>query len=300
MLRHMLRIVATCLLLLGTVPATAATKLIELEIGGRIALGDLVVPDGASLANGVVLLTHGTLAHKDMELIEALQNALAERGVVTLAHTLALGQDKREGMFDCAQPHVHAHEDAIAEISAWISWLKLNGAGTVTTLGHSRGGNQVAWFVADKGSVDKVVLMAPATGTSPQQAAETYKGRFTADLKPVLDKAAALVTAGKGDALVEVPGFIYCKGGKASANSIVSYYGDEPRRATQSLVPLIKSPMLVIAGSKDTVVPNVAEKIGPLADGEQVRLEIIEDAGHMFLDFHAEDAADLIAQFVNK
>lgn len=278
----------------------AEPKTVELDIGGKTALGDLVVPDETSMGDGVLLLTHGTLAHKDQELIETLQGALAERGVATLAHSLTLGQDRREGMYDCKVPHKHAHEDAVDEIGAWVAWLKNNGAGQVSVLGHSRGGNQVAWFATQNGGIKKVILMAPATGVSFEKAAKTYKERFKADLAPLLTKAQELVDAGKGDTMLDVPGFIYCPAGKASANSIVSYYGPEPKRATQSLIPTIEKIVLVIAGSKDTVVPDAAEKIGPLADGKRVRLEVIEDAGHMFLDFYAEDAADLISAFLEE
>src|SRR5690606_31014262 len=112
-------------------------KTVELDIAGKVALADLVQPE-ATEANGVLLIVHGTLAHKDMELIEALQTALADRGFASLAPSLTLGLDRREGMYDCAQPHTHAHEDAVAEIGAWVKWLKDNGTQQVWLLGHSR------------------------------------------------------------------------------------------------------------------------------------------------------------------
>jgi len=68
--------------------AEADEHRVELEINGALAFGDLVEPDGGAGYKGVLLITHGTLAHKDMEIIEALQSALAERGVASLAHTL--------------------------------------------------------------------------------------------------------------------------------------------------------------------------------------------------------------------
>ncbi|GAB4237855.1 MAG: alpha/beta fold hydrolase [Methyloligellaceae bacterium] len=300
----MLRTFLACLLSMIVLAAPAAAarqaKTVELKIGGHVALGDLVIPEGASLAGGVLLITHGTLAHKDMELVEALQTALAERGVATLAHSLTLSLDRRTGMYDCARPHRHRHEDAVEEIAAWVSWLKQQGAAKVALLGHSRGGNQAAWFAAERDSVDRVILLAPATGQSPARAAASYRQRFKADLAPILDAAAAKVKAGLGDELLDVPGFIYCPAGKASAKSILSYYGDEPRRATEHLAPAIKVPVLVIAGSRDTTVPDVVEKFEPLARPGRLRLEVIEDAGHMFLDFYAEDAADLIAAFLEE
>ncbi len=297
-----LRILAASimLLLLSGAGALAGTQAVTLRINGVTALADLVAPDDGSIANGVILITHGTLAHKDMELIEALQTALAERGLATLAHSLTLGVDRREGMYDCGVPHTHRHEDALDEIGAWVGWLKERGAGPVTLLGHSRGGNQTAWFAAERAGpeISRAVLMAPATANPDSSAAKTYRQRYKADLEPILGKAAALAASGKDNEMMELPGFVYCQGATARAGSIVSYYGVEPRRDTPFLLPKLKMPVLVIAGSKDSVVPDVARRVKPLADGKKIKLEVIEDADHLFLDFYAEDAADLIAAFV--
>ena len=293
--------VGSCLLLLFFVTfAYASEKKLELKVGGKVALGKLVIPDDSSLADGVLLITHGTLAHKDMELVVALQNGLAERGVATLAHSLTLAQDRRKGMYDCQVPHAHAHEDAIEEIGAWVKWLKDNGATSVSLLGHSRGGNQVAWYAAEQGGVEKVVLLAPALGLSGKFAAKILKRRNGADIQPHFKQAVALVKDGKGETMLDVPGFIYCKGGKASARAIVSYYGEDERRNAVANLSRISSPALVIAGSKDTAVPDVPGKIKPIADGKKLRFEMIEDADHMFLDFFADDAAELVAGFLKE
>lgn len=280
----------------------AAERAVELRIGGLTALADLVVPDNGSIGNGVVLITHGTLAHKDMELVEALQGALAERGVASLAPTLTLGIDRRTGMYDCKAPHTHAHKDALDEIGAWTGWLKEQGAGTLTLLGHSRGGNQTAWFAAERAQagIEKIVLLAPTTEKGATNTAEAYRERYKADLGGILEKARKLAASGKGDQQIDLSGFIYCPDTKATAASVLSYYGAETKRDTPSLMSRIKLPVLVIAGSADTVVPDVAKRMKSHVDGARIKLEVIEGAGHMFLDFYAEDAADLIAGFMKQ
>lgn len=280
--------------------AAAGERRVELEINGAVAFGDLVEPDGGGREKGVLVITHGTLAHKDMEIIAALQAALAERGIASLAHTLTLGMDRRKGMFDCANPHRHRHEDGVAEIGAWISWLKANGAGPLTLLGHSRGGNQAAWFAAGpgKGRLNALVLLAPMMRAPGSDPAAAYKKRFKAGLGPILTKAKALIAGGAGATLMDLPGFLYCPNSKASAKSVVSYYGPEPRRDTPALLPKLGVRVLVIAGSADTVVPNVAERVRPLADGKKIQLRVVEDAGHLFNDFYIEDAADLVTEFL--
>lgn len=294
-----MRFILCCLLsAVFSVAAFAETKQIELEIGGKVALADLTVPGGKALADGVLVLAHGTLAHKDMELIEGLQVLLAERGIATLAPSLTFGLDRRQGMYDCAVPAVHRHEDGVAEIAAWIGWLRKEGAKAISMFGHSRGGNQAASYAAGDKSVGKLVLLAPAMGRTAQELAERFKSRFKTELSPLMDKATALIDAGKGDELVDVPGFIYCPAGKASAASIKSYYGGNPGQLTVLQLAKVAAPVLVIAGSADTVVPDVPAMIDKIADDGKITLKIIDDAGHMFLDFHAEDAADLIAEFL--
>ncbi|MDH3741820.1 MAG: alpha/beta hydrolase [Hyphomicrobiales bacterium] len=233
-------------------------------------------------------------------MIEALQGLLAERGIATLAPSLTFGLDRRKGMYDCAVPSVHRHEDAVSEIAAWIGWLRGEGAKTISVFGHSRGGNQAASYSAGDKEVGKLVLLAPAMGRSAEEHAARFKSRYKSDLAPLIAKAEELIDAGRGDELIDVPGFIYCPAGKASAASLKSYYGGAPEQLTLSQLTKVAAPVLVIAGSADQVVPDVPAKIGKIADDDKITLKIIDDAGHMFLDFHAEDAADLIAEFLAK
>jgi predicted alpha/beta-hydrolase family hydrolase len=289
------------MLLLFSGGSLADTRAITLQIKGTTALADLVVPINGSIKKGVLVITHGTQAHKDLELVDALQKALAERGIASLAHTLTLGINKRKGIYDCRKPHTHKHEDALDEIGAWLGWLKGQGAGPVMLLGHSRGGNQTAWYALERGGdvVKKIILMAPATGSSPNRAARSYQARYKADLDQIIQDAKALVSAGKPQEMMSLPGFLYCPDAKVQAGSIVSYYVEDPRRDTPSLLPKLKVPVLVIAGSGDSVVPDVVKRVKPLADGKKIKLEVIDGADHFFLDFYVEDAADLIAAFIN-
>ncbi|MDH3741821.1 MAG: hypothetical protein OER56_09510 [Hyphomicrobiales bacterium] len=54
-----MRFILCCLLSVAlSVAAFAETKQIELEIDGKVALADLAVPDGKTLADGVLVLAH--------------------------------------------------------------------------------------------------------------------------------------------------------------------------------------------------------------------------------------------------
>ena len=178
----------------------------------------LVTAEDASLADGVVLITHGTLAHNGMEIIQAMQSALADRGHNSLAITLSLGLSERTGMYDCKVPHTHKHTDALDEIGLWLDWLKGQGAQNVILMGHSRGGNQTAWFAAERPDpvVKKVVLIAPQTWDEQEQAA-SYKEHYGVPLAPLLTKAEAMSANGKGQEMLYHISFIYCPDASASA-----------------------------------------------------------------------------------
>ncbi|MCY4067154.1 MAG: hypothetical protein OXF57_12435, partial [Rhodospirillaceae bacterium] len=118
-------------------------KTVRLADGDRILLGRLLVPDGASLADGAVLMVHGSMAHLGQETVAGVQNALAEREIPSLAITLSLGESARTGMYPCEAVHRHKHSNAVREIGLWRDWLDRQGAGKVAVFGHSRGGNQI-------------------------------------------------------------------------------------------------------------------------------------------------------------
>ncbi|KJS34436.1 MAG: hypothetical protein VR70_17685 [Rhodospirillaceae bacterium BRH_c57] len=283
---------------ISLVSATAQADPVTLEHDGLTLNGALELADGKALSDGVVLMVHGTLAHNGMEIIAGQQQRLAERGVNTLAVSLSLGQDARKGMYDCTTPHIHRHEDAVEEIGAWVGWLKAQGSGPLTVFGHSRGGNQVAWFAAEHAQAKDVtgwVLVAPATWTEAKEKAD-YAKRYGADIGPFLSEARAKVAAGQGDALMDLPGFIYCEKAKASAAAVASYYAAEPRMDTPTLLPAMPKPVLLVIGAGDEVVPDLSER---LAAGvpEGVTVETVAEAGHMFRDFAADDLADLVADF---
>lgn len=266
---------------------------------GLILNASLELAEGKTVKDRVVLLTHGTLAHNKMEIIATMQALLAERGYSSLAPSLSLGVSDRKGMYDCKTPAVHQHYDAMDEIGLWLNWLKGQGASDVILAGHSRGGNQTAWFAARENdpAVSKVILIAPATW-SAERAAESFQKRHSKSLKDSFAEAQAMVDAGKGAEFMKASGYLYCPGADVTAEAFVSYYETDARRHTPELMGMISKPTLVIAGTEDTIVKGLIEEVQPLADAGKVELAIIEDADHFFLDFYAEDAADAIAEFL--
>jgi pimeloyl-ACP methyl ester carboxylesterase len=293
----MRKILVTLLAMAGFVSPAMAEE-IKLSFQGMTLNANLEKAGESWPAGPVVLMTHGTLAHRGMEIMAGLQSMFADRGISSLAINLSLGLDDRAaGMYDCATPHSHRHTDAVAEIGAWLEWLKTQGAEKVTLLGHSRGGNQTARFAAATADpvVTAVILIAPQTWSADYAAAD-YEKRYGKPLAPVLAKARGLVDAGKGDTLMESVDFIYCEQTSATATAFVSYYAADADMDTPAVIPAIKAPVLVVAGTEDTAVKGLPEKMEPVADGERVRLLVMDGADHFFRDLYSEDIADAVAE----
>ena len=274
---------------------TAAAEEITLTNQGLVLNANLETT-GADWQQGpVVLMTHGTLAHGGMEIMQTLQSALQERGISSLSMTLSLGLDNRNGMYDCATPHTHRHTDAVDEIGAWLGWLQGQGVEEVALLGHSRGGNQSARFAAEHpdAPLNAVILIAPQTW-SETAAVQDYDKRFGKALEPQLERARLLDSEGRGAEMLKPVDFIYCAETSATAAAFLSYYSPDPRMDTPSLIPEIKAPVLVVAGSEDDVVAGLVEAVQPLADGERVNLSVLEGADHFFRDLYAEEIADAV------
>jgi pimeloyl-ACP methyl ester carboxylesterase len=133
-------------------------------------------------------------------------------------------------------------------------------------------------------------------GWDIEHEAEHYKERYGKDLGPILKQARELVAAGKGGQLIQPLDFIYCEQTAASAAAILGYYEPSQLRNSAELLPKIRVPVVVFIGSEDKVVTDLAEKVEPLVNGEQLRMEVLDGADHFFRDLYSEDIADVIAE----
>jgi pimeloyl-ACP methyl ester carboxylesterase len=286
-------------LLLCLLPFGLQAEEFKLELHGITVSANLETTTGDWTDGPVVLMTHGTLAHNRMEIMATQQELLKERGISSLALNLSLGLSGRRGMYDCAIPHTHRHTDALDEIGLWLEWLKGQGVNSVVLLGHSRGGNQTAWFAAerDDAAISRVVLVAPQVWDEEKNE-KGYQQGYGKALAPVLAQAQQLVADGKGDTLLAPVDFIYCPQSSATASAFVSYYQPDSRMDTPTLLQQISKPVLVVAGSADTVVPGLKQKMVARERRDNIHFEEIEGADHFFLDLYAEELADRAAEFI--
>lgn len=298
MIANTVRLVCcTCAIALGIAAAANADE-VTLRHKGLVLNASLDLAAGKQLTDGVMLITHGGLAHRGMEIVSALQTQLKQKGYSTLAINLSLGIDARQGMYDCQVTHRHRNADAAEEIGAWVGWLKKQKAKHVTLLGHSRGGAQTALYASGRGNgmVKAVVLMAPAIWENTDVA--EYQRRFQQPLTPVLAQAQKLVKAGKGEIALEHVGLLNCADTSATADAFVSYYGQAPGLDTPSMIPKLRKPTLVLVGGNDEVVVGLDKRVAPLVDGRRVQMKVIEGADHTFRDLYTDDAVEAIDMFL--
>ncbi len=290
---------AVLLVSLWFLPAPAISEEVTLTHKQITLNGNLELADGKAFSDGIILITHGTLAHNKMEIIATLQSLFRERELSTLAINLSLGVSNRHGPYDCATPHTHRHTDAIDEIAAWIDWLGERGTDKIVVMGHSRGGNQTAWYLAENADDQRIrggVLIAPATW-DPDKAAKSYLKQYKKPLPELLESMKQRVAAGKGDQMIENVDMIYCPKTTVTANAFVNYYEDNPLRDTPQTLKRVSKPVMVIAGSEDAVVTDLPEKMAK-ASLQNVRFEVLEGARHFFRDLYSDDIADLTVEFM--
>jgi len=296
--RRLIFSVFTALFCLTTLTIKAEASEVTIQHKGLILNAWLELAGDSKLKDGVILITHGGLAHGRMEFVTYLQAQLKERGYNSLAITLSLGINKRQGMYECAVTHNHRHEDAVHEIGAWVTWLMKQGAPQAVLLGHSRGGSQSALYLSqhDSDFIKAAILMAPATSAN---GSESYQRRYKQALKPTLSKARRLASEGKGNSVIKNTNIMFCQDIPATADTFVSYFGHDELLDTPSLLTKIHKPVFVVVAGDDNVVVGLDKKLAPMVDGRKIQLTTVNGADHLFRDLNTDDAADEIDEFLN-
>lgn len=256
-----------------------------LNLSAELALANDTPVQGHDL----IIITHGTLAHNKMELIATLQDLFQDAGVNSLAINLSLGVDQRQGMYDCQVPHQHQHTDALDEIGQWVDWAQQQQASRIILLGHSRGGNQTAWFNTHaKSQISAQILIAPATWSAEQDPQSD----------PSLNSVLAQAEQAPDQWLTDT-NFLYCPGSKVLGRAFSSYYAPNPKLDTPYLLTRTTLPTLVISGSEDTVVSDLPQKMAAIHN-THVQHQIIEGADHFFRDLYTDEVLEHITAFMDQ
>jgi len=263
---------------------------------------NLQMADGATFEDGMVLIVHGLWAHNKMEIVQTSQQALAGIGRSSLAITLSLGIDNRHGFLDCNIVHRHTQEDTIDEIQVWIDWLKSQAVTDIVLMGHSRGGNYVLVYAAERmdSTVSHLLFLAPGTISTN---AIFFSRRYGYHFDKIMLRAQELIDAGRGDEIMTNTDFNYCPRASVTASSFASYYSAAADRRFQNFVeyiPRLSVPTLITTGTADERQPEIEKNVRPYVDGKLIYLSVIEGAGHFFLDFNIDEAIEEAIEFLQE
>jgi thioredoxin-related protein len=266
---------------LGVAASDVCAEEVRILHNGITLNADTVLTDGKTVADNMIMIVHGTLGHKDMEIIETLQSVLQESGRSSLAINLSLDIDDRHGFYPCELRHTHRFDDAVAEIDAWRDWLSAQGANDIVLLGHSRGANQaVKYALSGRPSFSRLVLLAPPT-THP--AVEN-------------EKLGRLAAMNSSDWLPKQR-FLHCENAQVQVGTYLSYQGATAGNDTVPQFSALRLSTLVISGSDDSVVPDLSGRMADIGNKLVSHVDI-EGADHFFRDLYAYDVVDAIDVFL--
>ena len=262
--------------------AGAVADPVQIRDGALRLNGNLEVPAGKVLADGLAIVLHGTQSHHRQETIAALQKDLKARGIATLAITFSLGIDDREGPRTCDVPHAYTLADLGRELDLWQAWAAAQGVRAADLIGFSRGGAQLAELMQEARGARRVVLLAPAFLPAADLTAN-YRKAFGKELAPALDAARAAPQQ------MRRVDFLLCREADVTGMAFLDAYREMPASSAAT----IAQPTLVVIAANDEVVPDLA-----LLLPAKVSRVVIDGSDHFFRDLNGEDAADAIAAFL--
>jgi pimeloyl-ACP methyl ester carboxylesterase len=258
------------------------TDEVKITSGKMTLNGNLVIASGTDLPERVVLMLHGTLAHKDMEIIAALQSVFAESDYSSLAITLSLDISDRRGFYPCDYPHSHKSDDAFEELDLWIEWLKHKGVNDIVLLAHSRGANQATKYaLRNSGSISRLILLAPPV----------KEPTIDSEIKTKLENL-------ESDDWLTQARFLNCDNSDVQVASYLSYQGPDAQADTLPLVGRLHLPTLVISGSEDALTKELATRMSSM-ENDAVSYVSIDGAGHFFRDLYMYDLVDAAVSFLD-
>jgi len=85
-----------------------------------------------------------------------------------------------------------------------------------------------------------------------------------------------------------------------TAAAFVSYYAPDPWMDTPYLLPKVKQPVLVFAGTQDQAVKGLEKRLAAMAAAGAIELEVLEGADHMFRDLYADDLVERAVEFIGE
>ncbi len=265
------------------------TELVTIETETTPLDGAFYLPDDGPVIGGV-LLFHGNTMNFYVGAPRFLPPVLTALGFACLAFNRR-GHDIL-GIRDSFAPEGAAFQltgDGIADNNTAAAWMKSRGFPACVVIGHSNGGMLGVKHACDHPETPALVLLSAHRGGASAHESQRRRGILagpTADA--VMEKAQALIAAGRGRELMLVPGWWFV----ISAESYVDRMTQMPD--ILALAPSVRCPVLFIRGDKEPPSLIVAEEFKACARAD-CTVEIIPDCDHFYVG--REDAVCRLVSF---
>ena len=233
-------------------------------------------PEGGATAGGV-LLFHGNTMNFYTGALRFLPPVLVKLGFACLAfnrrgHDILGTRDSRTpvgGAFQTVQEGIEDNRLA-------AKWLAQRGFPHPVVIGHSNGGMLAVCHVVDHPRTPALILLSAHGGGREIVQRSSRSGMMACDrLEEITAQARALVAAGRGKELMQMPGWWYV----IAAESYIDRLDNTPD--VLELAPRVTCPTLFIRGDREPRDSYPAEEFAQRAGGP-VRVEIIPDCDHFY------------------
>ena len=279
------------LLVLFSLLSVAPSRAEEVELtlpDGKVALGEYR-PGKADLP--AILILHGFLQTRDFPTVKRLADSLNEEfDYPVLTPTLTLGISRRKSSLACEAIQNHNLEGAVAEIHAWVEWLKKKGHHSIVLVGHSTGSIMLTAYLQKADAEVIHALLISLTHFGPVHSV------FHGESGDPVERARRLSKGAGKDLLAEFP-IAYCKTYVATPENVLSYYNWDESHVLAAL-DHAKIPVTVIIGSEDARME--AEWLAALRARNQVDIKIIEGADHFFDSEHEFSLLETVDELLQK
>jgi len=263
--------------------------LVRLQTNDGIKLTGILRQPRMAKANPCVVLIHGYSGNFYSGIMDFLPEALAERGLATLALNM---RDHDRG------PKKNRFEENRYDIALAVDKMSLLGYKSIFLYGHSMGTNRVLYYMAatQDPRIKGVLLTGP-----PGNLFEWNVSIFGAETaKSVLREAQDLVAKGKGDQwmLINLGPL-----GKAlyTANHVVSLRGPKTLSDPYKNISRMSKPTLIVHGLSDRLAnPDVADRLRNSATLKtNVTVVKIPGADHRF-SHHQEKLVNVVTRWMTE
>lgn len=266
----------TSVWLLTATPGHA--EIVELAMPGKlVAQADFRSGEASKPA---VILLHGFLQTHAYPTVRRLADTLAGEGYTVLTPTLSLGVPQRRQSLACEAIHTHSLEDGVAELDAWVKWLKARRPGKILLAGHSMGSLYVLGYMSRKPDAD----IAKVVGISIMEGSL----KIGEAARPALVQRLRAQALAHGRDLVREQ-LSFCPEYRSTVSALLSYVEWGPERILGA-INQIEIPVSMIMGNRDDLLgKGWLQRLKK----SRARVRVIEGANH-FMDGAFEfDLVDL-------